>query len=231
MGKNINKSIDKKHKHSKTYVISILAFLVVVTVSIGLISMHFKMKEIKTSNLEDYYEDTEFLNDIHKDSYVLYKNVLEQQQGKSLTFGEVYLKSDAKNNNDKVADILNNSLESWQEKFNNKFKSLNYLVLDKDGNIIKTNTDNNLKTLTDINKKNDNDIEKLKNIYNWYMVVNFNSYGDIAVTNVYGADEYQVRNRFSEFSMERFFRNEINDKSVKFNQIENVTFVYAIPKE
>ncbi|NOV95087.1 hypothetical protein [Clostridium saccharobutylicum] len=63
------------------------------------------------------------------------------------------------------------------------------------------------------------------------MVVNFNSYGDIAVTNVYGADEYQVRNRFSEFSMERFFRNEINDKSVKFNQIENVTFVYAIPKE
>lgn len=77
MDKNINKSIDKKYKYSKIYVISILVFLVFVIVFIGLISIYFKVKEIKILNLEFYYEEIEFLNDIYKSSYVIYKDVLE----------------------------------------------------------------------------------------------------------------------------------------------------------
>ena len=64
------------------------------------------------------------------------------------------------------------------------------------------------------------------------MVVHYDEDGGVEVTNVHGADEYIVRNEFSEFSFKRSFNNSLlEENEIRFNPIKNATFVYAIPKE
>nr|WP_090088154.1 sensor histidine kinase [Clostridium uliginosum] len=183
-------------------------------------------------NVRSPYESISLLENIHEFSYVLYKDVLEKEKGQALTYDQVYIKE----NTDKtdvdynlVVEQIKTTLNEWSGMSQDDLKNLNYLVLDKDGKKVKTNTNNNLDSLLAEGTENASNIENLNKIYDWYMVVNFDEKGVIEVKNVHGAYGYNVRNSFSNFSMKE--KANIQGDSVKFNPIVNTTFVYAIPKD
>lgn len=227
----------KLKSNKKSYSINIIAIIVMFVLSIAIFSMYPLIKDIskQDSVKSSPYEDYNLLRKIHKSSYVLYKNILEKQQAEELTYDKVYIKGGIESGNDytyeTVARKINQELEYWEEDLNYNLKNLDYLVIDKNGNALKTNSDNNLNALVGDSTVEKDNINNLNEIYAWYMVVHFDESGMIEVNNVHGADEYEVRNRFSEYSIKREFNYFFNDGNFKLIPIKNTTFIYGIPKE
>ena len=218
----------KLKNNSKSLKINIIAILILIITSFGIISLYPLIKENGKENPSSPYENYDILKRINQTSYTLYKDILEKQSSTELTYDEVYVKSnnDLENYND-FKNKLNNQLEEWNEYFSRSLKNLDYLAYDNDIAESKTNTGNKLSELV-----NTMDNKELNDTYDFYMVVHYDENGEAEVTNVHGADEYTVRNRFSEFSFKRSFDNNlVEENEIKFNPIKNATFVYAIPKE
>ena len=202
--------------------------LILVITSLGIISLYPLIKEHGKDNHSSPYENYDILKRMNQTSYTLYKDILEKQSSKELSYDEAYVKShkDLEKYND-LKNNLNNKLEEWNGYFVRSLKNLDYLAYDKDISEGKTNTGNKLSELV-----NTMDNKELNDTYDFYMVVHCDENGEAEVTNVHGADEYTVRNRFSEFSFKRSFDNNlVEENEVRFNPIKNATFIYAIPKE
>ena len=221
--------MDTKLKNTnKPIKLNIIAMLILVITSLGIISLYPLIKEHGKDNHSSPYENYDILKRMNQTSYTLYKDILEKQSSKELSYDEAYVKShkDLEKYND-LKNNLNNKLEEWNGYFVRSLKNLDYLAYDKDISEGKTNTGNKLSELV-----NTMDNKELNDTYDFYMVVHYDENGEAEVTNVHGADEYTVRNRFSEFSFKRSFDNNlVEENEVRFNPIKNATFIYAIPKE
>ena len=222
--------MDTKLKNNKkSYVTNILAFIILIIMSIGIFSLYPKIKEVAKEEPSVPYENYEILRSIYRSNYVLYKDILEQGNGENLTGDKIYIKSNEANlnNYDDIKSNFNNSLDSWKEDLNYNYMNLNYLAYNNDTSINKTNTDNDLRSLVESTEN-----EKLNNKYAFYMVINYDGNGGVSVNNIFGADDYTIRNRFSEFTMrDTLDNNMLDNKNIKFNPIKNATFVYGIPKD
>jgi len=222
--------LDTKLKNNKkSYVTNILAFIILIIMSIGIFSLYPKIKEVAKEEPSVPYENYEILRSIYRSNYVLYKDILEQGNGENLTGDKIYIKSNEANlnNYDDIKSNFNNSLDSWKEDLNYNYMNLNYLAYNNDTSINKTNTDNDLRSLVESTEN-----EKLNNKYAFYMVINYDGNGGVSVNNIFGADDYTIRNRFSEFTMrDTLDNNMLDNKNIKFNPIKNATFVYGIPKD
>ncbi len=237
--KNINK---------KPYIINIMAILIVIMTSIGIISFYPIIGKVsQKTEPSSPYEEYNMLKEIYDSSYVLYKDFLEKEQDKSLNFSEVYIKEigddphteefiDESENNynaqrknyiNGINEQFNSQLRSWEGNLARNLKNLEYLVINKNGDITKTNSENSLQSL--ILGDNTEELKNLQDIYGFYMVMQFDEDGKLKVNNVHGADEFNVRNNFINFDFENLVH--IYDNNVEFNKIKDTTFVYAIPKE
>lgn len=219
--------MEKSHSIlKKSYSINIIFIFLLFILSFGIFSFYPQIKDLGKDNTKSVYENYSLLNNINKSCYVLYKDALEIHMNTELTYEEVYLKSIDSDNYEYERNNFNKELEQWEIYLKENLKNLDYAVIDKDGNNVESNRENNLETLI-----NNGYNEELINNYDYYMVVNFDENGRVSVSNVYGANEYNIRNIFSEFSMRRKFNHLLNDSNIKLNSIENSTFIYGIPKE
>ncbi|MCE5221958.1 MAG: hypothetical protein LLF98_12040 [Clostridium sp.] len=222
-----NSNVNKQYK--KPYLVNIIAFLIIIAFSVGILSIYPTIKEKAKANISSPYENYEILKRINQTNYILYKNILDKEESKELTYDETYVKSykESKNYN-QFKHNLNNEIEGWNENLNRRLKNLDYFAyVNNDFTKNKTNIGNSLSRLV-TNSKN----EELNDKYDFFMVVHYDKNGGVEVSNIHGANEYNVRNIFSEFSFKRSFDNnlvEVNE--IKFNEIKNATFIYAIPKE
>lgn len=251
----------KLKSNKKLYVTNIVAFLVMVIMSIGIFNLYPSIKEWIKDEPSVPYENYEFLRSIYNSNIVLYKDILEQEKGEELSGDEVYIKSygeNAPSNNsinesinqedsqeltgdeayvksykeninsyDNVKRNINNDLNTWKSDLNGNLKNLEYLVYIDNSSIKKTNTNSDLSLLVG-NSEN----ESLKNNYAWFMAVKYDQNGGVSITNIYGADDYAIRNRFSEFNMRETWAHSFQEENnIKFNSIKNTTFIYGIPKD
>ncbi|GAA0076373.1 sensor histidine kinase [Clostridium sp. CTA-5] len=220
--------LDTKLKnYKKPYFINIIAIIILIITSTIIISTYPKIKNICSRGISSPYENEGLLTGMYQGNFVLYKDVLEREQGENLSYGTAYLKSNKTDNYDKVINEINSELGSWDEYLNEALKNLDYLVLDKEENIIRTNTKNDLTILLNENLKND-DIKALENKYDFYIIIQFNNDGLLTIKKVYGIDEFEIKKIFSNFNFKSYF-NYSND--IQFNTIKNTIFVYGIPKE
>lgn len=222
--------MDTKLKNSKkSYVTNLVAFLILIIMSIGVFGLYPKIKEWSKKAPSVPYENYDLLRSIYTSNYVLYKDLLEQKNGEELAGNQIYIKSyeDNSNSYDDINKNFNRHLNSWKDNLNHDFRNLDYLIYGSDGVINKTNTENDLGSLAG-NTEN----EDLNNKYAWYMVIKYDENGGASINNVHGANDYIIRNMFSEFTMrETLSPDMVENNNITFNPIKNVTFVYGIPKD
>ena len=221
--------MDTKLKDSsKSLKLNIIAILILVVTSFGIISLYPQIKWLGKADMPSPYENNQILERINQTSYALYKDILEKQNGTELTYEEVYVKS----NNDlgsyyALKNQLDNTLEQWDEYFGTSLKNLDYFAYGDNIATGKSNTGNKLSEVLNIL-----DNKQLNDTYNFYMVIHYDENGNVEVNNIHGADEYTIKNTISEFNFKRSFDyNLVEENEVKFNSIKNATFIYAIPNE
>jgi len=228
-GKKINSKNSKK-----LYIINLIAIIITIIIAMVMTALYPKIKAIGISkNDVSPYINYGFMQDLSKNTYVLYNEVVEIKQGKTINANDIYMspKSEDEDINDYnlLSENLNHYLSNWKERLKGNFKNLDYVVLDKDGSIIKVNNQDNL----NLNKLIEaNDTKELADKYLFYITIKFDEKGQMNINNIYGGDEEEIRNGLSEYKLKNIINNDnrYGDYLID-NSIKNVTFIYGINKK
>ncbi|WP_195429714.1 sensor histidine kinase [Clostridium sp. D46t1_190503_E9] len=226
--------MDTKLKSSKNnYFLSAIVYILVIMTSIGLVASYPRIAKLANEKEKpSYFEDYNFQMDLYKGSFVLYKDILEKEQDKDIPADEIFFKEyKGYSENDRVdysfiKRNINYEIGNWNKVLKRELKNLDYYIVDKKTNTFSSNTEKKLSDLI-LNKDNKEALNDLDNYYGYYMVIDYNDYGEISVNNIKGADE-NVISTFLDFQ----WRNLINgDSDFVLSNPKNITIVYGVPND
>ena len=234
--KKENSNINKSNKG----IINLIAFTVMIIMAIGITCYYPRLKQISKMEYESKYEDHDLLQRIDRCSMFLYKEILDKDDSSNPSVIDTFIKSYNEKKlreNDGEGDITKVDIERTdfarqiEIKYSNgktdlkrNFKNLDYVVLDNEGNILMSNTENDLKYAAENEKK-------LNDYYGFYIAVNYDSNGKAKVLNSYGIEDSLVRDYFGS-NIDTIINDEyIREYNLEFNNIKDTTFIYGIPKE
>lgn len=238
--------LDTKLKSSKIiskWVVGILSFLVIGIISGWIYSQYDKIGQIANQQAGSVYDNSELYEYLSQMSYTLYYDALKHEQKEfsidqlieisrgnyeelfeeywpynttGIGFDEFYTLS-ADEQNKILQRILLPVIED--DLFNlawDQFQNLDYLAIMpsaefKTGNL-------NLEPLLNANLMN-SELESLKNQYQSFVVLNYDSTGRLSITNSYEFDSLPSTYRSVEYT-----------DGYELAPIKDMTFIYAIPK-
>lgn len=238
--------LDTKLKSSKIiskWVVGILSFLVIGIISGWIYSQYDKIGQIANQQDGSVYDNSELYEYLSQMSYTLYYDALKHEQKEfsidqlieisrgnyeelfeeywpynttGIGFDEFYTLS-ADEQNKILQRILLPVIED--DLFNlawDQFQNLDYLAIMpsaefKTGNL-------NLEPLLNANLMN-SELESLKNQYQSFVVLNYDSTGRLSITNSYEFDSSPSTYRSVEYT-----------DGYELAPIKDMTFIYAIPK-
>ena len=234
--KKENSNINKSNRG----IINLVAFTLMIIMAIGIVCYYPRLKQISKIEYESKYADYNLLERIDGCSMFLYKEILDKDDSSNPSVIDTFIKSyDGKKlreNQDEgyiskddiehtsFAQEIERRYSNGKTDLNRNFKNLDYVVLDKEGNILMSNTENDLKYAAE----NEN---KLNDYYGFYIAVNYDSTGKAKILNSYGIEDSSFRNCFGS-NIDTTINDEyIRQYNIEFNNIKDTTFIYGIPKD
>ncbi len=211
-----------KSKNNKTS--SIICILIVTILSLGIILSYTKIQKLSNNYKGNIYEDENLLNDLGKISYYLYYDILSNEDKnikpsdiiidiKQGEYSQEDLQNEKNNFNDNIIDkkyLLEGS-----------YMGLDYYVLNKENNIFKKRSSKDLTLLLN----NNSNIEDIKNYYSFYIVMDFDNYGNLTIERIHGATKGNVINHIYP-AKTAYYSDILESKPIK-----NMKYIYAIPKQ
>ena len=241
---NNNKKIIR---NNKKLIINFIVFLSIMIMGFGIIFSYSKIRDVSNNENKTPYEDYDLLNSIADSSFVIYKDVVKKQSGTEKSIENIYINSVTDNNdysrNEELTDIdgdrkrtryvenvlepLQSRLYRAQSKLNYDLKNLDYAALDKDGNLI---INRGIDNISSILSQGENGSEILKDVYGFYVVVNYDNNGYPQIKDFYGTEFSYIRDIFGKRNIDSQFSNNHAGIEVSYNNFKDVTLVYGIPK-
>ena len=226
--------MDTKLKSSKyNYFLSAIVYILVIMTSIGLVVSYPRIAKLANEKEKpSYFEDYNFQMDLYKGSFVLYKALLEKEQNKDIPADEIFFKEYKGYSENDMTDYsfikrnINYEIGNWNKVLKRELKNLDYYIIDKKTNTFSSNTEKKLSDLI-LNEDNKEVLNDLDNYYGYYMVIDYNEYGEISINKIKGASE-NVISTFLDFQ----WRNLINgDSDFVLSNPKNITIVYGVPND
>lgn len=246
--KNGNDNLKNNNRGNNKLIINFTAFISILIMAFGIMLCYPKIKEISNNEDRTPYEDYNLLRNIDNCTLVLYKDIVEKQSGSEKSLEEIYINSytdyntdenvtsnpaEGKNERrDRYEENVLNSLQSRvynvQLTLNYDFKNLEYAALDNDGNIIVNRGMDNINTVLSQGVAGTG---SLKDIYGFYVVINYDSNGYPQIKDYYGTNFNYIRNTFGHRNIDSQFSSNYAGYRINYNSIKDTTIVYGIPKE
>ena len=246
--KNGNDNMKNNNRGNNKLIINFTAFISILIMAFGIMLCYSKIKEISNNEDRTPYEDYNLLRNIDNCTLVLYKDIVEKQSGSEKSLEEIYINSytdyntdenvtsnpaEGKNERrDRYEENVLNSLQSRvynvQSTLNYDFKNLEYAALDNDGNIIVNRGMDNINTFLSQGAAGTG---SLKDIYGFYVVINYDSNGYPQIKDYYGTNFNYIRNTFGHRNIDSQFSSNYAGYRINYNSIKDTTIVYGIPKE
>lgn len=197
---NVKKEKNNINKSNKG-IIDLIAFTIMIVMASLIVSYYPRLQQISRIHYESRYEDHNLMEGISRCSMVLYKDILDKDISSYSSVTDTFIKSydeDKMKNNDDQQNIENTDIgQQFDEKYKraktnlkNNYKNLDYAVLDKDGNVLISNTEINLK---DVLTRQSLSTEELNNYYGFYIVVNYDNNGKGKIVNSYGIEDKSIK--------------------------------------
>jgi signal transduction histidine kinase len=221
-------------KSSKyNYFLSAIVYILVIMTSIGLVASYPRISKLANEKEKpSYFEDYNFQMDLYKGSFVLYKDLLEKEQNKDIPADEIFFKEYKGYSEKDMTDYsfikrnINYEIGNWNKVLKRELKNLDYYIVDKKTNTFYSNTEKKLSDLI-LNEDNKEVLNDLDNYYGYYMVIDYNEYGEISINKIKGASE-NVISTFLDFQ----WKNLINgDSDFVLSNPKNITIVYGVPND
>lgn len=231
--------MDTKLKNTKKKVLSnILILAILIASAFGMI-LTYPMIEKKVNERKNYspFEIRDFVEDIYNSSYVIYKEIMEDKEGKSLYPKELFIKPrDIKyntsenytNERDAFERNLSNNFEYSSQTLKYSLRNLEYSASLSHGSFIRTNSDNDIEKYTGKKELSKEEIESLKNIYSFYVSLSFDDNGEIKVNEAIGASPYVIHQRLDSVFVDHSSQYQYN--YYELNPVKNMDIIYAVPR-
>ena len=236
-----NLQVNKENRTNKTkWVFTIITLILIGIISICLLLSYPIIKKnapnyITSYSLLDNYNFREKIVDTNYGIYYDYLEKKAEENDKELNPIEdlFTLKRENISNSEESPEYNLNEdkreLNSYIKELINKVHSLGNLrvyAMDEEGNTVyETKGDQNwlLEALAKGSYIENGDLE---NYYRFYMVLKYNNRGKVSLEKIYGEDSHRVSNLLLDMDSQYFaYHNEYEAKP-----IENMTYVYAVPK-
>lgn len=232
--------MDTKLKNTKNKLLSnIIIFIILIASSLGMIYT-YPMIQKEVNERKDYspFEMMEFAEDIYNSSYVIYKEMLEEKEGKVLYPEDIFMRPKSQsydstknyvNEKASISGYIRRKFEYSSKSLKYSLKNLEYYASLKDENIVKINSENDIAKYAQNKNLSDEEMENLKNTYSFYVDLSFLDNGEIKVNNAIGASPYIVQQRLDSVMLDEFHNNSYNAYEV--NPIKNIDIIYAVPRD
>ena len=209
----------KSNKFGKV-IINLIAIILLVITSIGMIASYQKIDKIAKEKEGNYFESNDFIRVIQTMSYNCLYDISKKTMGEYTLPYDVLIRKDSQDYNN-FNSIMN--FNSMVQKYKESYLNLDYFGVNSKEKVSVSNIDNDVKVL----ENGDIDINSLnKDYYQFYAIINYDDSGKVIIKDIYGADE-QI-----------FQRGMYNDMSPVFGgyyddlvQVENLNLLVAVPKE
>lgn len=210
-----------KLKNNK--ILNILIILIISILSLGMILSYPKIEKLSNKQIGNTYEDEYFLNNISRISYYLYYNILSNED-KNIKPSDImidikqgeYSKEDLQNEKDN----FNSNLINNQYILEEDYSSLDYYVLNKENNVFKKRSSKDLTLILD-NKYT----EIMKNYYEFYIVMDFDNFGNLTIEKIHGSDKGNVISHI--YSKRAVYSSDL----LEIKSIKNMKYIYGVSKE
>ena len=200
-------------------IINLIAIMLVVITSLGMILSYKKIDKIANGREKNYFQSYDFATALMEMSYNSLYDISKKSTDKDITPYDALIKIDRDDYKDSD-DIrsFNNIFQSYAQRYQN----LDYFGVNIKGKVTTSNIDNEIKIL----ENGDIDLSSInKDYYQFYVVVNYDSSGNPTVKDIYGADKNLIQRQL--YNMHSLFGEDIDE----LVEIKNLNVLFAVPNE
>ncbi|AFS79673.1 Alkaline phosphatase synthesis sensor protein PhoR [Gottschalkia acidurici 9a] len=224
-----------KLKSNKDKLNKIGVILIILIASIGMCLSYPSIEYRVNKYIDNPYESGSLVNELITSNYSLYYKLKSNkvEGSEKLKPSELFFNLDGLTGLKKDliyrSRVLDNGIAKWTTNLNNSLKNLDYYAKDSETMAQDSRSDYKIE---DLAKQDKGNIEKLKGIYDFYVVVKYDEQGQVVITDIHGASKRELIRIFSlkEDAYNKLMNSEDYKNDAKINPIKNATFVYAIPK-
>lgn len=210
----------KNSKFGKV-IISLIALIIVMITSIGIIASYPTIDKIARQKEKEYsyFESYEFISTMKGVSYKAFYDILQKSGGETGTPFDTLVKDNSEGRRDEHAvNYFNSTVESFTQTNLN----IDYYAINPQDKISTTNIEG-----IEVLENGDIDINSIKNdYYQFYVVINYDDLGRPTVKYAYGANQdiiQQVIYNNSSFAPYGYQQDLV--------EITNTNFIFGVPKE
>ena len=225
--------MDTKLKSSnKKIITSLIVFSLIIATILGLLSnsypkINYKVNSKNISLLENY----SFEDKLSKSSFVLYKELLEKKENRSILSSDLFYNSydyqyDNRHSEGYCKEKISETFAKWERNLKVKLSNLEYYIKDNNSDVFYTNTDEKLNLLIGDTNVDQTEVDNLKNYYKYYMIISYNENGAANIVDVKNANKEKARDIYTSTLNRLSMYDEVNFLA---NGPKNITIVYGIP--
>lgn len=211
----------------------------IITSALGMIYTYPMIeKKINERKNSSPFEMRDFVKDIYNSSYVIYKEMMEEKEGKTIYPETLFIKpkdvsygdkTDYNGDMDNTERNVRRGFDSSANRLKYSLKNLEYCASFKDASFVKTNSENDIKKYIQNKELTKEERENLKKDYLFYVNLSFDEDGEIKVNNAIGANPYTMQQRLDNEVLRNL--NSYEYTPYELNPIKNIDAIYAAPKD
>lgn len=219
---------------SNKYIIKIILLISILIASIGLCMLYPKIqKDSKMFEYNVFESKSYFLRDIVKTSYTLYYKIEKDNDSDTLKPSDLLLDTreftGTEDNIYNYKKMFDEKINNWNDDLNDRLKNLDYYAINKENEESKNKSKHKLISLIEPNKVY-KEIDKIKDAYRFYMVIDYDSKGNLSIPTIYNGNKSVILNEIENLQGKEDIFGSYALNGLNIKPIKNMTYIYAVPK-
>ncbi|MCH1961801.1 HAMP domain-containing histidine kinase [Clostridium perfringens] len=239
-----NLQVNKENRTNKTnWILTIITLTLIGIISVCLLLSYPIMKKNASNYIKNYsiFDNYNLRGKIIDTNYGIYYDYLEkkaEENEKAINPMEDFfaLKRENRYEDEQGYKYKLNEDKAYLNEYVNylinglhDLGNLRVYAMDESGNTVYESKENQSWLLEALAKNSYVEKDDLKNYYRFYIVLKYDDRGKLSIESSYGEDEYNARQLLNSSELTSFTNHGFyNEYEVK--PIENMTYVYGIPK-
>lgn len=215
----------KNIKNKENWIINLVVLALMIITSVGICLSYGIIKKVAIKQEEEFnpFTSSGFIDTLRNDNYALYYQLENEKLGGDKSPSEILFRDDLNYEGEGIylKSEVDNSVYRYEEQLSSNADNIQYYAYQKifdENNNEQINVINNNNELEMLSNEVSKDLEEQ---YDFYIVMNYNSQGNLSISKIKGVDKTTI---YSDISSNNGTYNGIN----YLYPIKDTTFIYGV---
>lgn len=221
---------DNNIKNKEKLIVNLIVLVLLVIISIGICLSYGFIEKIAIKEREDFnpFTSSAFIESLSNDNHALYYQLENEKLGGNKSPSEILFRGDLNYEGEGtyLKDEVDRNIYGYEEQLSSNADNIQYYAYQRifdENNNEQINAIGNKDELGSLNNEDlENEmLKRLEDEYDFYIVMNYNSQGNLSISKIKGGDKATI---YSDFSSNKRTYNGIE----YLYPIKDTTFIYGI---